>query len=176
MNCKQKQGGDSNASSNSSSSKRSFSPKKSSSASSSVVSQHTGIFTDGGSRGNPGRGGWGFVHVIDNKIQKEGWGGEDHTTNNRMELTAIIEALKAVGDIDAVLYSDSNLCVQTYNQWMIGWKAKGWKKKSGPISNLDLVQELDRLKQECPRIRVEWVKAHAGNRWNEYVDQLTQKY
>ena len=60
----------------------------------------TGIFTDGGARGNPGRGGWGFVHVVNDEIQCEKWGGEDHTTNNRMELMAIIEALKTIGDAD----------------------------------------------------------------------------
>lgn len=137
---------------------------------------HTGIFTDGGARGNPGRGGWGFVYVVSDKIIKEGWGGEDYTTNNRMELTAILAALKAVGNINQTLYSDSKLCVQTYNEWMEGWKARGWKKKSGPIANLDLVRELDLLKEKCPLIRVQWIRAHVGTRWNEYVDALAQKY
>lgn len=136
----------------------------------------SGIFTDGGSRGNPGRGGWGFVYVINNKIIKEGWGGEDHTTNNRMELTAIIEALKACGNVKTTLYSDSNISVQSYNTWMEGWKKRGWKKKDGDIANLDLIKQLDALKQACPLIKLEWVKAHIGIKWNEYVDELANKY
>lgn len=136
----------------------------------------TGIFTDGGARGNPGRGGWGYVYVVDNKILREEWGGAPHTTNNRMELTAIIRALEAVGNIDADLYSDSNLCVKTYNEWLAGWKARGWKKKEGQIANLDLVRRLDELKSQRPRIRVRWIRGHAGQIWNEYVDELTQRY
>lgn len=135
----------------------------------------TGIFTDGGARGNPGRGGWGFVYVINDKIQNEGWGGEDYTTNNRMELTAIIEALKTIGNIPVTLFSDSNLCVQTYNTWMEGWKAKGWHKKGG-VANLDLVKQLDELKQKCPLVKLQWLPAHTGIRWNEYVDRLANKY
>jgi ribonuclease HI len=136
----------------------------------------TGIFTDGGSRGNPGRGGWGFVYVLNNKIVKEAWGGAIYTTNNQMELTAIIEALKAVGDKKIVLYSDSKLCVQTYNQWMETWCARGWKKKTGPIKNLDLVKQMYALKKACPRVKVEWIQAHSGHQWNEYADRLTQKF
>lgn len=140
------------------------------------LNYHTGIFTDGGARGNPGRGGWGYVHVINNQIIKEDFGGADHTTNNRMELMAILEALKAIGNVETILYSDSNLCVQTYNEWMEMWRAKNWKRKTGPIANLDLVQELYELKKKCPLIQVRWLKAHAGIRWNEYVDRLAQKY
>lgn len=135
-----------------------------------------GIFTDGGSRGNPGRGGWGFVHVENDKIIHEAWGGEDHTTNNRMELTAIIEALKYIGNKDITLYSDSQLCVNTYNEWMAGWKRKGWKKKTGPVANLELVQQLDQLKSECPKVKIAWLKAHVGITWNEYADDLANKY
>ena len=135
-----------------------------------------GIFTDGGARGNPGRGGWGYVYVANDEIIKEAWGGEDHTTKNRMELMAIIEAIKAIGNEDTTLYSDSNLCVQTYNQWMAGWHAKGWKRKTGPIANLELVKELFELKKKCPKMKLKWVKAHNGNRWNEYVDGLANKY
>lgn len=135
----------------------------------------TGVFTDGGSHGNPGPGGWGYVYVIKDQIIKEAWGGEAHTTNNRMELTAIIEALKAVGNQEITVFSDSNLCVQTFNTWMKGWKFHGWQKKGG-IKNLDLIQELDRLKSACPKVGLTWVKAHNGNQWNEYVDALAQKY
>lgn len=144
--------------------------------SSAIQKIHTGLFTDGGSRGNPGRGGWGFAYVIDDVVVKEDWGGEDMTTNNRMELTAIIRALQAVGDIDVTLYTDSQLCVKTYNEWMAGWKRRGWKKKDGPIANLDLIMKLDELKQQCPSVRVQWVRGHNGLKWNEYVDELTQRY
>lgn len=137
---------------------------------------HSGIFTDGGARGNPGRGGWGFVHVQDDELKHEKWGGADHTTNNRMELTAIIEALKYIGNQDITIYSDSQLCVKTYNEWMQGWKNRGWKKKDGTIANLDLVQELDHLKSKCPLVRLVWVRGHNGEKWNEYVDELTQRY
>lgn len=138
-----------------------------------------GIFTDGGARGNPGRGGWGFVYVVDDQIITESFGGEDYTTNNRMELTAIIQALLWVkknkpGTVD--LFTDSKLCEQTYNVWMKGWKNKNWHRKSGPIANLDLVKQLDELKQELPEVSIHWLKAHVGIRWNEYADRLAQKY
>lgn len=136
----------------------------------------TGVFTDGGARGNPGRGGWGFVYVVNDVIQMEKWGGEPHTTNNRMELTAIIEALKTIGNQNITLYSDSQLCVKTYNEWMAGWKALGWRKKTGPIANLDLIQILDTLKSSCPLVKITWLKAHVGIRWNEYADRLAQKF
>lgn len=136
----------------------------------------TAVFTDGGSRGNPGRGGWAYVYVVNDEIINEEWGGEDHTTNNRMELTAIIKALQKIGNQKLTLFSDSKLCVQSYNEWMDNWEKKGWKKKTGPIKNLDLIQELYQLKQECPLVKIEWIPGHAGHRWNEYVDKLTQKY
>ena len=133
----------------------------------------TGVFTDGSCEGNPGPGGWAAVWVDDDVVVQEASGAEGDTTNNRMELAAMIAGLRMLPeDSELTLYSDSNLCVQTVNQWAKGWEARGWKRKSGPIANLELVQELYRLKQARPRVRVEWIRAHDGSRWNEYADAL----
>lgn len=137
----------------------------------------TGIFTDGGARPNPGRGGWGVVVVKDNKIYKELSGSEKHTTNNRMEYTALIEAMKLLQpQHEVTIYSDSNLCVQTLNLWAVSWEKNGWKKKSGEIKNLELVQEAFRLYQALPKVKLKWVKAHAGWKWNEYADALASEW
>ena len=133
----------------------------------------TGIFTDGGSTPNPGPGGWGYVHVVDNKIIAQACGHDADTTNNRMELTALIEAFRYLPKDDAVeVYSDSELCVNTVTKWAAGWESKGWKRKTGPIANLDLVKELYQLAKEHPNVSLKWIKAHNGWRWNEYVDGL----
>lgn len=134
---------------------------------------NTGVFTDGGSSPNPGPGGWGFVHVENGEILHQGHGHHPDTTNNRMELTAIINALKSLPlDAKAVIYSDSNICVQTVNQWAAGWERRGWKRSGGPIANLELVQEMYSLAKQHPGVRLEWLKAHNGWRWNEYADAL----
>jgi ribonuclease HI len=73
---------------------------------------------------------------------------------------------------EITVYSDSDLCVKTINEWAAGWEARGWKRKSGPIKNLELVQELYALKQERPGVTLQWIKAHDGSRWNEYADAL----
>ncbi|MCB0351880.1 MAG: ribonuclease HI [Bdellovibrionales bacterium] len=133
----------------------------------------TGVFTDGGASPNPGPGGWGFVHVEKGQIVHQGYGHDASTTNNRMELTALIEALKSLSP-DAVItvYSDSNLCVQTINEWASAWEKRGWKRKTGPIKNLDLVQQLYSLAKKRPGVKLQWVKAHNGDLWNEYADSL----
>lgn len=132
-----------------------------------------GVFTDGGSRPNPGRGGWGFVHVAGGEIVAEGRGGDPRTTNNRMEMTALIHALESLPDTArTVIYSDSNLCVQTLTDWARGWERRGWTKNGGEIKNLDLVQHAWRLVQDHPGVRLQWIKAHDGSRWNEYADAL----
>jgi ribonuclease HI len=134
------------------------------------------IYTDGGCSPNPGPGGWGFVAVKGDQKVAEQWGGERASTNNRMELTALIQALAYYHehwDPDpVVIYSDSQLSVRTYNEWMAGWEARGWKRRQGQVENLDLVKQLAALKQDCPHARLVWVKAHAGLTWNEYADQL----
>ncbi len=133
----------------------------------------TGIFTDGSCDPNPGPGGWGWVWVEKGEILAQGNGREQDTTNNRMELQALIKALQTLpGDRDLEVYSDSQLCVNTINKWAQGWEKRGWKRKGGPIKNLDLVQALYALTQEKPRIELRWIRAHDGARWNEYADAL----
>lgn len=133
----------------------------------------TGVFTDGGAQPNPGPGGWGFVFVRDSKILQQGYGHAPDTTNNRMELTALIEAFKALPeDEEVTIYSDSDLCVKTINEWASAWEKRGWRRKTGPIKNLELVQELYALAQAHPKVRLQWIRAHNGDLWNEYADSL----
>ncbi len=132
-----------------------------------------GVFTDGSCEGNPGPGGWGFVWVRGNEIVSEGSGSADHTTNNRMELMALIEAYRVLDrDAEVVVYSDSKLCVDTVTQWAAGWERRGWKRKGGEIKNLELVKTLYALANEHPGVELRWIKAHDGSRWNEYADAL----
>jgi ribonuclease HI len=133
----------------------------------------SGVFTDGSCEGNPGPGGWGFVWVDDGRIVDEGAGRDPRTTNNRMELTALVEAFKRLPeDAELVVYSDSQLCVRTINEWASGWEKRGWRRKTGPIANLELVKELYALAASRPGVELRWIKAHDGSRWNEYADAL----
>ena len=147
-----------------------------------VLAKHTsgpktGVFTDGSCEGNPGPGGWGFVWVEDDEIRTEASGNSPATTNNRMELTALIEAYKALPpDAETTIFSDSEICVKTINEWAAGWEARGWRRKTGPIKNLELVQALYRLAMAHPRVTLRWIRAHDGSRWNEYVDALANAY
>ncbi len=137
----------------------------------------TGVFTDGSCDPNPGPGGWGFAWVEDDQIIKPGSGQDGDTTNNRMELQALIEAYRILPrDGVFTLYSDSQLCVNTITKWAAGWEKRGWKRKTGPIKNLDLVQELYALAQNHPDCDLQWIKAHDGSRWNEYADVLASSY
>lgn len=137
----------------------------------------TGVFTDGSCEGNPGPGGWGFVWVEQNRIIQQDSGFAPATTNNRMELTALIEACRALPENTALsVYSDSRLCVDTINQWAPGWERRGWKRKSGPIANLELVQQLWALTRARPRMKLQWIRAHDGARWNEYADALASSH
>jgi ribonuclease HI len=136
------------------------------------------LYTDGGCRGNPGGiGGWGFLAINPRTKQAlERCGGEKDTTNNRMEMMAAIMALRSLkkDGTRVQLFSDSNYLIQAMNEWVDGWKARGWKRKEGPLKNVDLWQELDALRQRFV-ITWTWVKGHAGNRGNEHVDQLTNQ-
>ena len=136
-----------------------------------------GVFTDGSCEGNPGPGGWGFVWVEGGTVRLERFGRDPDTTNNRMELMALIEAYRALPDeAEVTLYSDSQLCVNTINQWAAGWERRGWKRKTGPIANLELVKELYALAGRHPRARLQWIRAHDGSRWNEYADALASTF
>lgn len=133
----------------------------------------SGVFTDGSSIPNPGPGGWGAVYVIDGKIVAQASGSDPDTTNNRMELMALIEAASLVPKgTAATVHSDSNLAVRTITEWAAGWKRNGWKRKSGPVENLDLVQKAFTTYQARPELELVWIKAHVGYTWNEYADQL----
>ena len=133
------------------------------------------LFTDGACKGNPGPGGWGALLKY-GANEKELWGGEDNTTNNRMELMAAIEGLKALTrPCQVILTTDSKYVKQGINQWLAGWKKNGWKTASKqPVKNKDLWQALD---GECSRHEVEWhwVKGHAGHAGNERADQLANR-
>ena len=138
---------------------------------------HEGVFTDGACSGNPGPGGWGMVWVRDNEVVAQDRGHEAHTTNNRMEMTALIAAFKALpADAEVTIWSDSNLCVKTLNEWAAGWKRRGWKRKTGKVENLDLVKPAYELYLRRPKATLKWIKAHNGSRWNEYADSLATAY
>ncbi|MGI9643554.1 MAG: ribonuclease H family protein [Acidimicrobiia bacterium] len=136
----------------------------------------TGVFTDGSSVPNPGPGGWGAVYVIDGEIVAEACGAEADTTNNRMELLALIRAVDLVPEGTAMtVYSDSNLAVRTINEWAQGWEKRGWKRKSGPVENLDLVKTAYKAYRTRPELDLVWIKAHVGFTWNEYADELANR-
>src|SRR5690606_29411009 len=102
---------------------------------------------------------------------------EERTTNNRMELTAMIEGLSMLAPEDTdTVYSDSSLVVNTLTKWAEGWEKRGWKRKEGPVKNLDLVQRAYELAKERPNVRIEWIRAHDGSLWNEYADALATAY
>ncbi|MFA9445218.1 ribonuclease H [Egicoccus sp. AB-alg6-2] len=137
----------------------------------------TGVFTDGSASPNPGPGGWGAVYVVDGEVIATDHGSEPHTTNNRMELTALLRGIELVpAGTPATVYSDSNLAVRTVNEWAAGWAKRGWRRKTGPVENLDLVQPLYEAVSARPELELRWIKAHAGNRWNEYADSLATAY
>lgn len=140
------------------------------------------IYTDGGCRPNPGPGGYGIV-ILDEDMNelKRSSGGEKSTTNNRMEYLGSINAIKTLEEIDQnikgsviLIHTDSNLLVQTFNDWMRRWEKNNWKRsgKDSEIKNLDLVKILFDYSVKYPQLRFVWVKAHVGIKHNELVDQL----
>ena len=133
------------------------------------------IFTDGACRGNPGPGGWGVL-LRYNGTEKHLYGGEAHTTNNRMELLAAIRGLEAVsGTCRIDLTSDSQYVRKGITEWLQGWKAKGWKTApKKPVKNKDLWQLLDEQAQRH-NVNWHWVKGHSGHRENEIADDLANK-
>ena len=131
------------------------------------------IYTDGACSGNPGPGGYGAI-LISGKYKKELSGGDPETTNNRMELTAVIVALQALKrPCKVTLYSDSQYVVNMVTKgWMARWKRNGWMKgKNDPAKNVDLLEELDRLLQ-VHQVQMIWVKGHADNPYNNRCDEL----
>ncbi len=135
------------------------------------------IYTDGACKGNPGPGGWGVL-LRAGQVEKELCGGALNTTNNRMELMAVIEALQALKrPCDVALYLDSQYVRKGITEWIAGWKAKGWRTASKePVKNVDLWQQLDALVHGgAHRISWHWVKGHAGDPGNERADGLANK-
>lgn len=133
------------------------------------------IYTDGACSGNPGAGGWGAI-LRYGDVEKELSGGETETTNNRMELTAVIEALKALKKpCNIVLYTDSRYVMDGVNSWLPNWKQNGWRtaNKKTPVKNIDLWQLLE-SQLEKHKIKWVWVKGHNGHPENERVDKLAR--
>ena len=134
------------------------------------------LYTDGACRGNPGPGGWGSVLVY-GRYEKELSGGERETTNNRMELTAAIEGLSALKEPCRVtLYSDSKYLVDAFLQdWVEGWRAKGWRRGREELKNPDLWEKLYNLTRTHD-VTFVWVKGHAGHNYNERCDRLATAF
>jgi len=137
--------------------------------------KHVEIFTDGACKGNPGPGGWGALLRF-GEVERELFGGEPETTNNRMELLAAIEALRALKEPCAVTLTTDSIYVKNgITQWLEGWKKKGWKTAGRkPVKNIDLWQALDEQNQRH-QVHWAWVKGHSGHRENEIADQLANR-
>ena len=133
------------------------------------------IFTDGACSGNPGPGGWGALLRF-NGSEKELFGGERHTTNNRMEMMAAIMALESLKrPIAAVLSTDSSYLKNGITKWLPGWKAKNWRTADNkPVKNVDLWQRLEKA-VERHQVQWRWVRGHAGHAENERVDALARQ-
>jgi ribonuclease HI len=135
------------------------------------------IYTDGACKGNPGPGGWGVL-LKSGSTEKELFGGEPNTTNNRMEMMAVIQALEALKRPCKVkLHLDSKYVLQGITEWIHGWKARGWRTASKePVKNVELWQRLDALVSSGGHdIEWLWVKGHAGDPGNERADALANK-
>ena len=130
------------------------------------------LFTDGACKGNPGPGGWGALLVCKG-VEKELWGGEPNTTNNRMELMAAIAALEALKRPCRVdLHTDSKYVMQGITEWIRGWKARGWKTADKkPVKNDDLWRRLDEARSRH-EVKWHWVKGHAENPYNNRCDEM----
>ena len=133
------------------------------------------IYADGACKGNPGTGGWGAL-LVSGDSKKEMFGGERNTTNNRMELRAVIEALNALKrPCDVVVYTDSQYVQKGISEWIHGWKARGWKTAAKePVKNAELWQELDEARNKH-NVEWRWVKGHAGHAGNEAADALANR-
>jgi len=139
--------------------------------------QRVVIYTDGACKGNPGPGGWGAL-LAAGGTEKEIFGGERETTNNRMEMTAVIEALAALKKPCSItLYLDSQYVLKGITEWIHGWKARGWRTAAkAPVKNVDLWQQLDALLVSSGHtIDWQWVRGHNGDAGNERADALANK-
>ena len=142
-----------------------------------TAAQHVVIYTDGACKGNPGPGGWGAMLTTGGTV-KELFGGEMGTTNNRMEMTAVIEALAALKrPCRVTLHVDSQYVLKGITEWIQGWKVRGWRTAAKqPVKNVDLWQKLDALVSGSEhKIEWRWVKGHDGDPGNERADALANK-
>jgi len=133
------------------------------------------IYTDGACRGNPGPGGWGVL-IEYGELSKQLYGGDVSTTNNKMELTAAIMALKEIKEpCEIILYTDSKYVLQGIEEWIHNWKKRGWRGANlKPVKNIDLWKELDELRDKH-NIKWNWVKGHSGDPGNETADMLANR-
>jgi len=133
------------------------------------------VYTDGACKGNPGPGGWG-VWMVSGQHEKELWGGERLTTNNRMELTAVIQALTMLKKrCHVVIYTDSEYVRKGITEWITGWKRRGWKTADNkPVKNADLWQQLEAA-EAVHQVDWRWVKGHSGDPGNERADGLANR-
>jgi len=140
-----------------------------------MTKKHVKIYTDGACSGNPGAGGWGAILVYGDK-EKEIFGGEKETTNNRMELMAVISALELLKEPCMVdVYSDSTYVLKGISEWMPSWKARGWKTADKkPVKNVEYWQRLEKA-AHSHKINWHWVKGHNGHDMNERADELARK-
>ncbi|MDR2193378.1 MAG: ribonuclease HI [Treponema sp.] len=144
------------------------------------------IYTDGGCHGNPGPGGWAYIIMNTKKVLAEKWGADMFTTNNRMELTAVTNAMEAIQELlptlgkrppDISVYTDSQYVQKGISEWIVLWKKNGWRNSERkPVKNKDLWQKLDALAASVSKLPIqwEWVRGHSGNAYNELCDNMTQ--
>jgi len=133
------------------------------------------IYTDGACKGNPGPGGWGAL-IVDGDIENEIFGGEENTTNNRMEIMAVIMALETIDTQNEItIFTDSKYVQKGINEWINKWKINGWKSSNNKtVKNKDLWVQLDDLTSKH-KVNWFWVKGHAGHEFNERADMLANK-
>jgi ribonuclease HI len=132
------------------------------------------IYTDGACDGNPGPGGWAALLRF-GASEKVITGSQPSTTNNRMELTAAVQALQALNrPCQVTIYTDSQYLKRGITEWLPAWRLRGWRRKGGPLANADLWRALDAALQPH-QVTWQWVRGHAGHRYNERVDQLARE-
>ena len=132
------------------------------------------LWTDGSASPNPGPGGYAVLEVVDDEVRPVALGREAKSSNIRMEGLAMIAAIKYAGEDGCEIHSDSEFWINVLTKWAPTWQANGWKKKTGPIKNLEIVQELYGLYCKYP-VKLVWVRGHAGAEYNELADEWANK-
>ena len=132
------------------------------------------LWTDGSASPNPGPGGYAVLEIVDGEATPVALGRELNTTNIRMEGLAMIAGIKYAGDEGCEIHSDSEFWINVLTKWAPAWQANGWKKKSGPIKNLELVQELYEL-YTSHEVKLVWVRGHVGTEFNELADEWANR-